>query len=305
MAIFSRQRRSALVAAISFILLFDGCSTTQVEPLPEFPAELPPYVQVPHPPGLDLGDVRGLFAEKGAPDRAAYAGCDQDFLRLREKTQSKIEIDRGIRELVKRDPVKYHWCFYSKVLDLEDQLAHDIFIEDRQKAVVDHYIFLTPVARSFMNEFRDSRYLRWAVTRYRRVSEFVFYRKVEATPQLSSELIRVSNPFSDVRPSLDTEASILEKYGLIETAPAAAQMPAPPTTVSSFRPTGVEADAAIPALISPPSPSFGEEDQAARVPASAAIAKPAPERAAVQASEKSKDTYDARELEKQFKLPPD
>jgi hypothetical protein len=181
----------------------------------EVPPPAPPYVQVPHPQGTDIGDLMAIFVDSSAPDPQKLVGCGEDLFKLRKLTQSKDEFSRGVREMVQADPVKYHWCFYSKLLWLENQLKEDLYLQDRQKHVLDTYAFLTPVARAFLNEFRDSRYLHWAVTRYRKLSEYVFYRRVELSPQATADLTASNAMYGMYRePGGDKTKSVLEKYGL-------------------------------------------------------------------------------------------
>ena len=209
---------SALV--LGWILGFGACSTTQVQPLAILPETPPPYIQVPHPAGLDFGDLLAIFAEKGAPSPDAFKDCDSEFTSLRAKTQSREELLQGARELVRRDPVRYHWCFYSKLYDMDLQLKSAVYLDERQKLVLDRYLFLTPVARAFQVEFNDSRYLRWAVSRYRNVSEHVFFRKVELSPQGAADLAGPVNPFGRYRKSADPQPQgILDKYGILAPAP--------------------------------------------------------------------------------------
>ena len=68
-------------------------------------------------------------------------------------------------------------------------------------------------APSLANAAETSRYLRFAVSHYRRMSEWVFYRKLELTPQATSELVEAANPFGVYRTPAEA-ASILEKYNL-------------------------------------------------------------------------------------------
>lgn|GEM_PF-2517444 len=200
----------------AWALGWGGCSTTQVAPMPTLPETPPDYVKVPHPEGLNLGDLMAIFTDREAPAPDALVECDKDWNKLKALTQSKEELNQGARELVRQDPVRYHWCFYSKLMQLEEGLKADTYLDERQKRVVDSYLFLGPIARGFMDEFHDSRYLRWAIARYRRLSEYVFYRRVELSPQMASDLAQAENPFGLMRPAKDYPGGILHKYGLLE-----------------------------------------------------------------------------------------
>ncbi len=200
------------------ILFLWSCKTAQIEPTPAMP-EVPKYVRVSHPVGLDLGDLRAIFVGKEAPQLEALKTCDADFIKLRELTQSKEEQEAGVRELVKTEPVKYHWCFYGKILLLENQIKDTAYLDEKQKNVLDVFVFLTPISKAFLKEYKDSRYLRWAISRYRRLSEFVFYRKVELNSTMSTDLAIVpplgsNDPYGFYRESSAETNGVLEKYGL-------------------------------------------------------------------------------------------
>lgn len=206
--------------ALVSLLGLSACATTAVEPVAMLPAELPAYVSVPHPDGSALGDLMGVFTEKGAPSPSAYAGCDKRFQELRVKTVSKEELERGVRELVRLDPVFYHWCFYTKLYEMEEGLRSDQYIDEKQKRVLDAYLFLTPVARGFLQEFSDSRYYRWAVVRYRKLSEYVFFRKLDLSAQTANELMGATSTLGVQRRDQEPQ-EVLEKYGLAPDAPPA------------------------------------------------------------------------------------
>jgi len=200
-----------------------GCATQEIV-APTLPPEPPGYAKVPHPSGLDSGDLIAMFAEKGSPALDSIKGCESDYFQLRTKTISVDELAQGSREFVKFDPEKYHWCFYGKLMELDQQLQADTYIDERQKHVVETYLFLTPIARAFMEEYHDSRYMRWAVTRYRRLSDPVFYRKLELTPKATEELAIAASPFGMARDRgpASIKQGVLEKYGLL-----------PPSQISS------------------------------------------------------------------------
>lgn len=204
------------LSALGFQLL--SCSTTERVPDPVPTIAPPDYVQVPHPLGFDIGDVQALFGMSNAPKPETLNACDADFRKLEKVTRQPDEIRKGARELVLQDPVNYHWCFYAKILNLESQLKNSSFIEEKQKALLETYSFLTPIARAYMVEYKDSRYLRWAVRHYRAVSEWVFYRKLDQSEQMTQLLVEVSNPFALWRDS-SAERSVLEKYHLAKPKP--------------------------------------------------------------------------------------
>ncbi len=229
------MKRKHLLPAL-VISLFSGCSTTEVVPVPVPTPEPPAYVHAPHPVGSSEAELRAIFMDRNAPTPDALKDCQAEHAKLLTATASIDERRQGIRELIKRDPLRYHWCFYSKVQELHEKLASADYIDEKQKAVLEAYAFLTPVARAFLSEFKDSRYLRWAVRDYKRLSERVFYRKMDASPQLTAELLEGSNPFGNWRdPASDVTATpspspktVLEKYGFAEPSPSSPDVPAPP-----------------------------------------------------------------------------
>ena len=215
LTILHRQPRLKIAAAL-LLALSTACSTTSVEPPREPPPEPPTYSQVPHPSGLGNGDLRAIFQQSNSPDPTVVQGCDSDFFKLRERTNSKDELNEGIKELVRSNPVKYHWCFYSKILELDAALKKDAYVDQRQKDVIHAYLFIAPVARAFLSQFSDSRYLRWAISRYRTLSEYVFFRKVEISPYLTSEMVGAADPYRFVNTAEEQDMSVMEKYGLGE-----------------------------------------------------------------------------------------
>lgn len=192
-----------------------GCSAPRVtSPLPPLP-EVPQYVAVPHPAGLTISDLRAIFMDENAHSLESLRGCEGDFQNLQSKTESKEELRQGARELVRIDPEKYHWCFYGKILQLEEELTGDLSIEERQKKALDIYFFLTPIAKAFIHEYQDSRYLRWAIVRYRQLSEVLFFRTVEPGPEVMAELVASSStPMTWVSQGRREPAGVLEKYGI-------------------------------------------------------------------------------------------
>lgn len=202
--------------------LVTGCSTTEVvEPLPKLP-EVPNYAHVAHPQGYDLTDIRLMFYSKLAPKPEDMKGCGDEMVKLRTMTTSIDEIATGARELVLKDPVKYHWCFYAKMIEVYDSLkSTDTYWSEKQKKVMEVYLTLVPIARAFKVEYGDVRYLRVANRQYKQMSEWVFYRKVDLTPEGTEELMEdVSSPFSLWKKPEIASESVLEKYGIARTEPS-------------------------------------------------------------------------------------
>lgn len=178
------------LGGLGAIALFGGggCSAPEVVP----PPEVPEYTRLPHPAGTSaLNEVRAIFREGSAPDPDDFSkDCDEEVKKVLHSNESKEQVRAGIDKLVKEDPIHYHWCFYAKILVLEQDLKKLNYIDERQKRVLDTFEFLSPVARSFSSVFHDPRYLRSAVDRYRKISEWVFFRRLELTPQGTEDMLR-------------------------------------------------------------------------------------------------------------------
>ena len=174
-----------LLSLMGMMIGWLGCSTQEVKPQVALP-QVPQYLYVLHPAGLDLNDVRAIFKSPRAPSEGQLQGCDSDFQKLRTLTNSKEEINQGAREFVMTQPEKYHWCFYWNILELQAELS------------------------------KDTRYLRWAVKNYKDLSTWIFYRRVELTPEATADLLEnIRNPYALWRK--DTKRKpILEKYHLLE-----------------------------------------------------------------------------------------
>lgn len=259
--------RSVLVLMTGWVIAMGACSSVTVKAPGPLPEEPPPLVVVPHPAGFDMGDVRAIFNEKGAPPPESFKDCDADFRKLMSLTQSRVELGQGAREFVQHDPVKYHWCFYTKILELENGLQKDSYLDERQKRVLETYDFLVPIAHGFQAEFHDSRYLRWAIQRYRRLSEWVFFRRVELSPQATVELSAIENPFALWRQPNDDQKPVLEKYGLSAPPEAPSAKDRAPAAAPGGKPE-------IPEIKDPDNFSATEEEAPVPPDASAPVDKP-------------------------------
>lgn len=278
-----------------------ACTTPGAPPAPLFPKEPPPYVQVPHPQGLDQGDLMAIFVEKGAPDPATLAECDQPLRLLREKTSDVSEWLEAARELVRNEPVAMHWCFYGKLYGLEARLKSLSFLDERQNWIIREFQTLTPLARAFQKEYQDTRYLRWAVNRYRSLSEWVFYRKLELSVDGIAALgPQALNPWGKVRPPRERiPGSILERYGILQSpgvpvstpgaelallpaapagggrSPASEPSPSPePSPVAAASPSPEPSPVAVASPLPEPSPVAAASPLPESTPAAAALAPP-------------------------------
>lgn len=224
----NRLKITLSVGALTVVL--GACSSVEiVEPMPKLP-EVPTYAHVAHPQGYDLTDIKLMFYSKMAPKPQDMKSCDAEMLQLRSLTTSIDEVAQGARELVIKDPVKYHWCFYSKLIEVHESLKDtDVYWSEKQKRVMEAYLAIVPIARAFKQEYGDVRYLRAANRHYRQMSQWVFYRKVELTPEGTQELMDdVANPFSLWKKNdVAADGSVLEKYGIARTEPNPMGLPMP------------------------------------------------------------------------------
>jgi hypothetical protein len=220
------SQKLGIVVSVVCLMGMVGCASEQIEPLPALP-EVPDYVQVPHPTGYDLADLNSIFISPLAPKRETLANCEANFYKLRTLTTSPEEIAAGAREMITAHPKEYHWCFYNVLIGVNETLKNDVLWNEKQAKILDDYLFLVPVARAFKSEFNDPRYLRWAIKQYRAASEWVFFRRMELSPQATQEMVEdVSNPFALWRKP-EATGSVIEKYGLSKETPVG---PAPGVT---------------------------------------------------------------------------
>ncbi len=207
----------AINIAINITINISGCSTTELDVKPPPPPEPPAYLKVPHPNGFDISDLKAVMAHKDAPKTETIKTCDSYFHKLMKDVRSEDERERGVLELLRTDPVSYHWCFYGKVLDLEESMQTSTYLDERQRNVLTTYSFLAPVAKAFRKVYQDSRYLRWAVMHYKRISKHIFFRNLELSPEGTLELVQIPNPFGLWREPAG-EDSVLQKYGIAQQA---------------------------------------------------------------------------------------
>jgi hypothetical protein len=212
-----RRTQAAILLTSAFVLGLIGCATEEIrpnEPLPEPPG----LTRVPHPSGNDIADARAIFYDKSSPVKEEMKGCDGTFLKLQERAGSKEDLSQGTIELVQSEPVYYHWCFYSKVLEVHDFVRNPkTYLDERREKVIKDYTFLSAIARSFLAEFNDSRYMRWSIEQYQALSLRVFYRRLELTETGEVDLLSrfYPKPYGRLEGSQDGEYRVLEKYGLL------------------------------------------------------------------------------------------
>ncbi len=206
-----RQKFAASIA----LLLMSACSSTQVAqaPAPISEPEKIPVLALPHPEGHASADLEALLKLPEAPQ--APESCHVTQRELAKRVLDSQELERGVAELVIDQPALQHWCFYHRFRRLDSELKELDGILKKQQHLIEAYRDILPVARAFQSEFKDSRYLRWAIQTYRRVSPQVFFRAVELTPEATQEMVLIERPFSDWRTPA-SGLSVLEKYGLKE-----------------------------------------------------------------------------------------
>ncbi len=191
-----------------------ACTTVEIVPPPTPPA----LIRVVHPEAWSASlmtpdELTKLFLSAQAPtDTSFYMSCDQDVRKLYEATKSVSERVQGIRELILRSPVAYHWCFYGKLRQIEQDLQKDSLFQEKKKRILEAYVFLAPVAKVFAESFHDSRYLRWASVRYQRTSGSFLFRKVDFTPEGTSLLVEASHPLGLWHD--ETSSTVLDRYKL-------------------------------------------------------------------------------------------
>ena len=210
------------VAASLLMAMGIGCSsTTVVQEKPDIP-EVPEYVKVPHPISFELTSLRAIFHSPMAPHDIQgefTQNCDSEFQKLTQASTSIEERQKGAVELVSSDPERMHWCFYGKISKLEETLQGDTTWGERQKKVLDTFIYLSPIANAFLDVYHDSRYLRWATQYYSKISEWVFFRKVNPGPESTLAQIQNASPSSlepwvPLDPKTAKSDSVFAKYGI-------------------------------------------------------------------------------------------
>lgn len=263
------KSRKILVLGIvgAWIAGLGGCATlTGAPPADPVPPE---YVFAAHPDGWDEADLHAIFYDKKSPSLSSLRGCDADFRKLRAATRSNEEFQEGLTELITKDPAGYHWCFYGQLAWLDEDLKQLKYTDEKQKQVLKVFEFLTPVSRVFTSHFNDSRYLRWAVLRYKHLSEWVFYRKLALSPRTTAELVEMSNPYGLVRPPVG-KTHVIDKYK-IEPKPLFVSQDA----AAAAPPTAPLADSArTPATGTTPTPEASPSPAPSAAPPAASAVEP-------------------------------
>lgn len=145
---------------------------------------------LPQPAGVGIGDVMDLFVKKEAPSLESLKDCDRefyDFSKTNRRDGPKLSI---ARKLVRIHRKRIHWCFYSKILEVENPLDESLDHLGQIALMIRNYVFLTPIAQAFLSEFGDPSYLSVATFRYQQLNEALYSRRLEIPPALTSVLVR-------------------------------------------------------------------------------------------------------------------
>jgi hypothetical protein len=220
------NRKAVLYTLVSFGLIGSGCSTLIFDRSAEAPVveeqktiQVPAYTKIPHPEDSETSDISALFLSPLAPNDVLgkfAETCGKELDTLRRLSSAQDELKRGGAEVVALDPERTHWCFYSRLQRLHAFLKSDATWTKKERAVFWTYEYVWPVAQGFVQEFHDSRYLRWASSYYKRASEWIFFRKVEGTPENTLEQVNLHSTSLETptRQPSSMQPSVLEKYGI-------------------------------------------------------------------------------------------
>ena len=272
-------KNSLSLFGFASLLALSACSTTAVVEEKDALPVVPSYVKVPHPAGFDLADLKAIFLSPLAPRGALgeFADtCDDEFKKLLIMTPNREDIKKAALELVTQDPERMHWCFYSKISRLQDTLQTDATWSVRQKRVLESFEFLSPIANAFLDSFHDSRYFRWAAQYYSRISEWVFFKKLQPTAE--NTLLLTDRSRSDLEPWVQVQdpsqkrsQSVFAKYGIsFQPSVAGAMNPFEDTNKTPGKP---EVETRIPASVPVPA----EAPKSAPVPSQDSGVIPFPE----------------------------
>ena len=245
--------RKSFVATLSFAFaaaLLSGCASLSFsDPAETLDAhnDSAPIVNsgavgLKHPDDPSISSLEGLFAEKTSPlwSKETSDKCSEPLRAIHDRTESVGELENGLTELVAANPAFFHWCFYGKLLELEQSLAQETFVLDRQALVVRTFKYLAPLSKAFLRVTLDSRYYRYSIRRYQELAERVFFRKIEVLPEVTERLLRQAQAENANRAAVETD--VLKRRNVsVERAPASA-------------PAAVGVPESVPAVAAPVAP---------------------------------------------------
>jgi hypothetical protein len=228
-------------SAVFFISVGFGCSSVPFSEPPETMDSVAPpsdsipepvTLALPHPEDASISSLESLFAAKSSPlwDTAVALQCEQPIEALRQRAGSHGELESGMSEFIRKDPVMYHWCFYGKLLDLERSLSKEVFILEKQALVLKTFKLIAPISRAFMRETTDARYYRYSIRRYQELTERVFFRKLEVLPEVTERLVNLHQLPNREAPAAGTKTPTIPKHsdqGGSPEKPSAVAQPGP------------------------------------------------------------------------------
>lgn len=218
----------AATTAMVLTLFLSGCATggpsaeeTDPSDIVDAQTRAPEWTALPHPTSSAVGSIEQLLQDRvwtSIRPEGFEEKCDQAISELRTHASNEAEFKAGLKELINKHVTYYHYCFYEKLNALEIRLKTEDYIEDRQAVVLKTYRTLTPLARAFMENWRESRYLRVASERYQKLSPRVFFRKVEPSAETTRQLVDLQGTQEQQERALESPSSVVEKLKVTEPA---------------------------------------------------------------------------------------
>jgi hypothetical protein len=159
-------------------VVFLGCSSAPKQKSIAFNEDLngQDLSKIAHPKNFEIETLKQFFKLESTPRGllGEFADmCDEDFKRSMASDGTARELKDLAHEFVKTNPVKMHWCFYSKLVRLDEVLTGDSSWAERQNAALKAYEFLSPVANAFNKIHQESRYKKWTNHYYSKINDWV------------------------------------------------------------------------------------------------------------------------------------
>jgi hypothetical protein len=169
-----------------------------------------PYMTLPHPIDYRTPSVEALFTNVDPKRDEAIKRCSQVVDQIQTQVVSMEEQKQTLKEWLRKDPSSCHWYFYSSFKQVEQALAQKEYIDEKQKITLEAYSRIVAIAQAFHEEYTDPRYLYFASVNYQRVSQMVFYRKLDLAPETTLQMTAYSTD-STLKPEKDLETPMLNK----------------------------------------------------------------------------------------------
>ncbi len=218
---------SSVVAAI-LLSLSSGCATSGPPVEAAEPPDIvdarnrtPEWTTLPHPNSSAVASIEQILQDRvwtSIRPEGFEEKCDQAIIELRTHSSNEAEFKIGLRELINKHTTYYHYCFYEKLDALEKRLKTEDYVEDRQATVLKTFRTLTPLARAFLDNWRESRYLRIASERYQKLSPRIFFRTVEPNAENTRELVNLQGTQEQQDRLPDAPTSVVERLKVTEPA---------------------------------------------------------------------------------------